>query len=117
MVKRPDTVQMLEAALRAASLKQATIANNIANVQTPGFRRSDVQFQDLLDKALTDGDGDLEGAKPEIYQPMNTPVDTNGNDTNMDLEVGELVKNDTNYKMYMRLMAKAYHQVDQAIGS
>jgi flagellar basal-body rod protein FlgB len=115
MVKRPDAIHVLEAALKAASLRQSTIANNIMNAQTPGFRRADVQFQDLLNKALQDGD--LEDAKPQVFQPMNTPVDSNGNDVNMDMEIGEQVKNDAQYKTYLRLMTKLYRQVDQAIGS
>lgn len=40
-------------ALDAASLRQQVTADNIANVDTPGFRRSFVRFEDELQRALT----------------------------------------------------------------
>lgn len=44
---------MLMRALNAASLRQQVTANNIANVDTPGFKRSFVRFEDELQQALT----------------------------------------------------------------
>ena len=43
---------MLEKALDAASLRQQVISNNIANVNTYGFKPSAVAFEDQLKKAL-----------------------------------------------------------------
>src|SRR4051794_37870740 len=44
-----DTTQIgLERALSGASLRQQAIAQNIANVNTPGYRRQDVDFQSAL---------------------------------------------------------------------
>ena len=34
--------------LQAANLRQEVISNNIANVNTPNFKKSDVVFEDLL---------------------------------------------------------------------
>ena len=112
-----DKIALLEAGLKAASLKQSVIANNIANADTPGFRRSDVRFQNLLAKALEQGRASQDQIKPEVYQPLKTQVDDHGNDTNIDLEVGELIKNSSQYKVNMRLMNKLYKQLEQAIGS
>jgi len=42
------SVQRLVGALHAASLRQQVLANNIANVDVPNFKRSDVVFEDLL---------------------------------------------------------------------
>lgn len=44
---------VLTRALDAVSLRQQVTANNIANVDTPGFRRSFVRFEDELQKALS----------------------------------------------------------------
>ena len=38
--------QVLEQALDGLSLRHRVLANNYANVNTPGFKRSDVNFQD-----------------------------------------------------------------------
>jgi flagellar basal-body rod protein FlgB len=110
-----DKIALLEAGLKAASLKQSVIANNIANADTPGFRRSDVRFQNLLAKALEGGDEEPDDLQPEVYQPLKTQVSAEGNDTNIDLEVGELIKNSNQYKINMRLMNKLYKQLEQAI--
>jgi flagellar basal-body rod protein FlgB len=111
-----DKIALLQAGLKAASLKQSVIANNIANADTPGFRRSDVRFQSLLAKALEKGDTELAGIEPEVYKPLKTQVSDEGNDTNIDLEIGELIKNSGQYKISMRLMNKLYKQLEQAIG-
>lgn len=39
-------------ALNATNLRQQVTANNIANADTPGFRRSFVRFEDELQRAL-----------------------------------------------------------------
>lgn len=46
------TVQSLEKGLEAASLRHQVIANNLANVNTPGFKRSRVDFEGELKKFL-----------------------------------------------------------------
>src|SRR5438270_3040004 len=43
-----QTVGMLKNAMDGAGTAHAVIANNIANVNTPDFRRSDVSFKDAL---------------------------------------------------------------------
>ena len=43
-----QTVGMLKNAMDGASTTHAVVANNIANVNTPNFRRSDVSFKDAL---------------------------------------------------------------------
>src|SRR4029077_1496996 len=52
-----DTTQTaLERALSGASLRQETLAGNLANVNTPGYQRRDVDFHDALRGALAAGD-------------------------------------------------------------
>lgn len=46
---------VLEKGLNASSLRQKVLADNVANVDTPGFKRSDVNFQAALDAAKDRG--------------------------------------------------------------
>lgn len=46
------TFQVLEKALDGSSHRHRVLANNIANVNTPGFKRTDISFQEDLRKAL-----------------------------------------------------------------
>ena len=118
MVKQPNIINYLEAGLRAASVRRAVLANNLANTETPGYRRHDVQFEQQLAQAIKSSDpADLDKLVPRIIQPMNTPVGPNGNDVNLHTEIGELIKNDGTYKTYLRLLAKTYRQMEIAIGT
>ena len=81
----------------------------------PTNRRSAVQFEKALADAIKRGSVSDEELQAQVVQPMTTPVDDNGNDVNLDMEVGELVKNSGVYKTYMRLLAGNYHRMEMAI--
>lgn len=116
MANQINIIDHIETGLKAASLRQATIANNIANLSTPGFRRSEVVFEEILTEAMESGKPvGLEELRAAIVQPGTTPVNANGNDVDLDVEVGELIKNTTMYKTYLRLLARKYRQMELAI--
>jgi len=117
MSKTSSIVDLIEAGIRAESLRQRAIANNIANLETPGYRRIDVKFEELLAKLLdSSGAVELSEVEPQIHQPKQTPVKSNGNDVNLEGEVGQMVKNNLRYKAYIRLLNKKYNQIELAIG-
>jgi flagellar basal-body rod protein FlgB len=115
MVKQIPVTDCLEAALRAANLRQTVIANNIANLDTPGYRRQDVQFGDILAKALQGGNTDVSSLEPKIIAPGTTEVNENGNDVDLDMEVGEMIKASGHYKTCVRLLAKLYQRMQMAM--
>lgn len=45
-------INMMDRALDASFLRETVIAHNIANVDTPTYKRKDVQFQNILDTKL-----------------------------------------------------------------
>ena len=47
-----DYINVVDRALDASYLRETVIANNIANVDTPYYKRKDVNFQDVLDDAI-----------------------------------------------------------------
>ena len=116
MADRNSMIDILETGLRASSLRGKVVAGNLANVDTPGFRRRAVAFEKRLAEALSSArPGDLSGLEPEIVEPGDTLVQANGNDVSIDMEVGEMVKNSARYKTYMRVMAKVYQQMEAAM--
>lgn len=118
MAKTNNIVDFLEAGIKAESLRQKAIANNIANLESSGYRRLGVKFEELLAKALDSGGSvKLSEIEPEIYQPKQTPVKSNGNDVDLETEVGEMVKNTLRHKAYIRLLNKKYHQIEMAIST
>ena len=116
MSKINSIVELIEAGLRAEGTRQKAIANNVANLETPGYRRLDVKFEELLSKALnSSGEIDLDDIEPLIHQPQKTPVKSNGNDVNLESEIGRLVQNSLRYKAYIRLLNKKYRQIEMAM--
>lgn len=112
-----NIVDVIEAGVKAESLRQKAIANNVANLETPGYRRVDVRFEELLAKCLdSSGEVDPSEIEPQIYQPHETSVKSNGNDVNYEGEVGQMIKNAIRHKALIRLLSKKYSQIDQAIG-
>jgi flagellar basal-body rod protein FlgB len=116
---RTDSItDLIDAGIRAENMRQKAIASNIANLQTPGYRRIDVDFEELLAKAMDSGRSvKLDKIEPQVYQPKQTPVKSNGNDVNLENEVGEMVKNSLRHKAYIRLLHKKYAQIDSAINT
>ncbi len=73
---------VLHTALNGISFRQDVIADNIANVDTPGFRARAVDFESSLQSAVEDGGVGPSGIDVSVL-PSNTPVGENGN--NVDL--------------------------------
>lgn len=116
MSKTSNIVDFLEAGIRTESLRQKAIANNIANLETQGYRRIDVKFEELLAKALNSPETvELSKIEPQIHQPQQTPVKSNGNDVSLESEVGQMIKNSLRYKAYIRLLNKKYNQMQLAM--
>jgi len=116
MSRTTNIVDIIEAGISAESLRQRVIANNVANLDTPGYRRMDIRFKELFAKAM-DSAGGVDLGKIELgtYQPKNTPVKSNGNDVSLEVEVGEMVKNTLRHKALIRVLQKKYEQIDRAI--
>jgi flagellar basal-body rod protein FlgB len=116
MINDTQIMDLLEAGVKAEGVRQKAIANNIANLNTPGFRRSDIKFQDILAKMIkAEGPIDSSKLEPEFFQPKTTPLDVTGNDVVLDTEVGEMIKNTSMHSAYTLLIKKKYEQMKAAI--
>jgi flagellar basal-body rod protein FlgB len=116
MSKADNIVDIIDAGIKAESLRQQAIANNIANLETPGYRRIDVKFEQLLAKCLASSEKfDLDEVEAQLFQPKQTPLKSNGNDVNLEDEVGRMIKNTLRHKAYIRLLSKKYKQIELAI--
>jgi flagellar basal-body rod protein FlgB len=117
MPPRVDIIGLLESGIKAEEFRQRTIASNIANMETPGYRRLEVRFEDLLAKAMRSAAGtNPASVEPEVISPKNTHVKANGNDVNLEMEIGELLKNSTRQTAYARVLRKKFTQIENAIG-
>jgi flagellar basal-body rod protein FlgB len=76
------TSAALTSALDGLALRQRTIANNIANVNTPNYHAKRVLFEDALAKSVQDGDGHVTA---DVQRSLE-PTQLNGNNVNLDTE-------------------------------
>ncbi|HHT9137608.1 MAG TPA: flagellar basal body rod protein FlgB [Candidatus Wunengus sp. YC60] len=110
---------LLEKMLDVSSVKHKVIANNIANVNTPGYKKMDVTFADQLEKALNEASPNkFDALQPKIViskEDTSGAVRNDGNNVDMDKEVSALVKNTLSYSIYTQLLAKKYEVVKSAI--
>lgn len=105
------TAVALEKALNAAGERQRVIANNIANVNTPNFKRSYVDFEGELQKSLGKsnqirlrrtnpmhiGIGSVGELEPMIKKDRYSTMRADGNNVDIDVENAELAINTIMY--------------------
>jgi flagellar basal-body rod protein FlgB len=107
--------QTLKVAMDVAMLRQSVHAQNIANAETPGYRRKYVVFEELLKEASRirlattherhiPPSQSLPQAKVEVDKQVFYRNDQNGVD--VDYEVTQMVANGLRYEVLARLMSK-----------
>lgn len=112
-------INLLEKMLDVSAMKHKVIANNIANINTPGYKKMDVNFAGQLEKVLKDTSvNKFDNLQPKIVISKGETSETarnDGNNVDMDKEVSSLVKNTLSYNIYTQLMAKKVELVKFAI--
>ena len=92
---------VLSTALDGVAFRQSVIANNIANVDTPGFRASSVDFESSLKSAIADGTVHSGGVSITAT-PTNTPVGLNGNNVDLRKETMAALQSTFQYQILTR---------------
>jgi flagellar basal-body rod protein FlgB len=117
-----ETLISLKKALDAASLRQKVIANNIANVDTPGFKRADVAFEDELRAALevqeklemqtphpkhiSNKRKNLEDVNPRVITQSDTTYRNDLNNVDIEQEMAKLTENNIIYNTIAQLISE-----------
>ena len=106
------TSAVMKGALDALSLRQRVIADNIANVNTPGFRAGRVQFEDELAKAVRTGRA--EPVQPTVSRSLE-PTRLDGNNVNLDTETLSNVDTNLRYQVAVRAVDGTYSSIRTAL--
>jgi flagellar basal-body rod protein FlgB len=94
-----DTTQIgLERALAGSARRQTAIASNIANVNTPGYRRQDVSFADELQRAWGGGRDEVASVDPATTADTSAVMRPDGSSVDIDTEAAEQAKNGLTYE-------------------
>ena len=125
------TIDLLHRGLSTASLREAVIANNLANADVPNFKRTEVNFESELKRALntekykpvleldlTHKDHisnwqprDYQEVKPRRVLDYLTQSDNNGNNVDAEEEFNLLIKNQLRYMLMAQAAAFEFGQV------
>lgn len=98
------------------SSRHQVISQNVANVNTPNYRRREYNFDTALGQAMRDGSAQAyRDVKGWINRPNTTPVRNNGNNVDIDQEMLALEENNLSYQIYTQLYKKKSQMVKEAI--
>lgn len=120
-------IDFLEKAMNGSWLKNKAIANNISNVNTPGYKREVVNFEDVLKSELNMTSGvkisktnsnhlDMHNAyNPTIEKVENTSFRKDDNNVNIDIEMAEYSKNAIHFHFLTKQMNSQFSRIRSAI--
>ncbi|SDD46382.1 flagellar basal body rod protein FlgB [Sporomusa acidovorans] len=128
-------VSILEKALSAASLRHKVISNNIANVNTPKFKKSEVSFENQLAAAM-DAQNSSKATllartnerhlpipnqtsglhiEPEVNTITTTSFRSDDNNVDIDSEMAGMAKNSIYYNAVADQISKYYSNLKSVI--
>ncbi len=124
------SIPMLSKSLDACMLRSRAIANNLANVNTPGYQRIEVEFEaklrDVLDEKklkgtadqadhMTLGKGELDQIQPIAYRSQDPTRPGEINNVDVDIEAAKMAENQMLYMFGVRFLQARKGDLDSAI--
>ncbi|MGN6868730.1 MAG: flagellar basal body rod protein FlgB [Solirubrobacteraceae bacterium] len=110
----------IEKAMQGSLLRQQVLANNIANANTPGYQRSDVDFQSALAQAFSSGTPSTSQLDQITFSPQlaaNGAMQVDGNTVDINTENADLSENTLDYQALESVMGTRMSILKTAIGS
>jgi len=123
-------VNLLEKGLTASWTRNAVIRNNIANVETPGFKASDVEFETLMARAIQGGGfkgtkthpghrdigvGNPSSVNMRVIKRNDTAMRMDGNNVDIEAENVKLAQNSLYYNTLVEKMNSELRRLRMAI--
>ena len=107
-------IDVLTRVMDAAALRQKVIAQNVANVNTPGYRRLAVEFEGEMAKALGTPGGAAGAVSPTVVV-ADGPERVDGNTVDLDREMGDMNKNSLLYQAAAQIAASRMASLRAAV--
>ena len=116
--------------LDANMLRARVISNNIANVNTPGYARLDVSFENHLQAALDKtrlrgtttnekhiemGRKDISGVDAQVERPYDPTLPSGVNNVDIDVEMAKLAEAQILYNYGVKFVKGSYDKINSAI--
>lgn len=121
-----DYINVMGTTLDATAKREALISNNIANVNTPNYKRKDIRFETELKNAFVRAEGDnvdfrvkdidLEALEPETYTDYSElSYRYDGNNVDINTENALAAENQIKYNGLMDLVNKNFAQIQSVL--
>jgi flagellar basal-body rod protein FlgB len=112
------TDDLLQRGLQGASMRQQVLANNLANANTAGFKRSDLDFQSTLASALASTDPQASVADVSFQPQTDTAsaMRADGNNVDADQEMSNLTENSLTYETLAAVAKSRMQMLQTAMG-
>ena len=99
-VSPPDSFSLISRLMELANQRQAVIANNMANANTPGYVRMDLDFEEELARVMNhDPSRNPESVRPELVEDLSQPPRRDGNNVVVPLELNRMMQNGLLYSL------------------
>lgn len=110
-------------ALDASALRQQVIAHNLANVNTPGFKRQEVQFETELNRALAQkqnpcapaGCSTVSELRPHVVTIAETGERADGNNVNLESENVQMAVNALRFEVLSQSIGGTFRALKSVI--
>jgi flagellar basal-body rod protein FlgB len=129
------TIDLVHRAMDARSMRQDIIANNLANAEVPGFKRSDLSFESELKRAVESGqqkpvleltltnpnhianwqERDYRDVTPRRTLDFTSSSQNNGNNVDMEQEVMSYVQNLLMYSLLAQAETFEFSQINTVL--
>ncbi len=114
----------MDRVLGAMSARQAILSDNIANVNTPGFKRSDVDFRAVADQVFRDLPESSQRAQlrrstggPRVVTDHSSTMRNDGNNVDMEREMALLAETTIRYNTLVEYVSRRLRDVRAVIDS
>jgi flagellar basal-body rod protein FlgB len=112
-----DTTQLgLERAVAGAAQRQSTLAGNIANANTPGYQRRDVDFHSALNAAMQGGRDAVERVSFNAETVPGATMRADGNSVDIDVESATMASNALEYEALVSVARGRIDVIESAMG-
>ena len=113
-----DTTQLaLQKAIEGAAARQQAIAANLANANTPGYQRVDVDFHQTLRNAMASGGAGLRGATFSPQRDATAQVRADGSTVDPDVESATQARNGLEYEALVQISKARIDILQSALGT
>lgn len=121
-----QSVNMLQDALDGSSRRQEAFSDNMANVNTPGYKRKEVSFQNELKEAYMGEEPEVKLHKahpkhfdlqssspvePNVHRVTDTNMRNDDNNVDPDRQMAKMAKNDMYYRGLSQFMSQQFRSL------